>query len=101
MSFHGPRTFFIVFCLSVMLALAPHAKATAPGNPKPRLQVVLLNGGGRPAINYQSHLLHIKQFTEVLLHAGIPASDIVIFNAAGDDAKADVASRAQQPEADF
>ena len=36
---------------------APLATPREPADTPPRLQVVLLNGGGRPAINFYSHLL--------------------------------------------
>ena len=68
---------------------------------QPRFQAVLVNGGGQPAINFYSHLLHVKQFSDVLRRAGISPTAIAIFNADGADPKADFAVREPQPEADF
>ncbi len=79
----------------------PTIAAGKAADKPPLLQVVLLNGGGQPASNYQSHLLHIKQFSGVLRRAGIPSTDIVIFSADGADPAADLASRERQPEMDF
>src|SRR5262249_22753552 len=59
------------------------------------------NGGGQPTSNFYSHLLHVKQFSDVLRRAGISPADIAIFNADGADPKADFAVRELQPEADF
>src|SRR5215475_13017511 len=35
-----------------------------------RLHVLMINGGGSPAQNYQSHLLHVRQLLALLLQAG-------------------------------
>src|SRR5262245_59809010 len=74
------------------------AAPDAPADTPPRLQVVLLNGGGRPAINFYSHLLYVRQFSDVLRRTGIAPADITIFNADGADPQADFAVRAVQPE---
>jgi hypothetical protein len=79
------------------LLAAPHEPADVP----PRLQVVLVNGGGQPALNFVSHLKHVQQLIDVLRRAGISATDMTIFNADGADPKADFAVRDVQPEADF
>ena len=67
----------------------------------PRLHVVLLNGGGRPSINYYSHLRHIKLFTTVLRSAGISSRDIAVFNADGTKEEADFAVRDPLREPSF
>src|SRR5512145_1194106 len=72
-----------------------------PADTPPRLQVVLLNGGGQPPVNFYSHLLHVKQFSDVLRRVGVSPTDITIFNADGVDPQADFAVRELQPEADF
>ncbi|MGE0820599.1 MAG: PDZ domain-containing protein [Candidatus Binatia bacterium] len=66
-----------------------------------RLQVVLLNGGGTPASNYYSHLLHIKKLIAVLRRAGVPTSNITIFNADGAEPAADFAVRDPQEASSF
>ena len=61
----------------------------------------MINGGGRPASNYQSHLLHVKQLHHLLRRSGIPESAIAIFSADGSDPEADLAVRELQRETDF
>jgi thiol-disulfide isomerase/thioredoxin len=70
--------------------------------PQPeRLYVLMINGGGAPAQNYQSHLIHLQQLVELLHGAGIATAHIAVFNADGADPAADLAVRSEQPEADF
>src|SRR5712691_10925596 len=96
------RGLFVVLAaigLALGAAYGP-APLAAPGelaDTPPRLQVVLLNGGGQPAINFYSHLLHVKQFSDVLRRAGLSPTDIAIFNADGADSTADFAVRDRQP----
>jgi hypothetical protein len=68
---------------------------------QPRLEVVLINGGGRPASNYQSHLLHVKQLHHLLRRSGIAESAIAIFSSDGSNPEADLAVRELQRETDF
>jgi hypothetical protein len=39
-----------------------------PSTPEivPAVEVLMINGGGNRAINYQSHLLHLKQMNKLL-----------------------------------
>src|SRR5437016_12536025 len=91
----------ISLALGVARVSAPFAAPGEPADTPPRLQVVLLNGGGQSASNFYSHLLHVKQLSEVLRGAGLSPTDITIFNADGADPSADFAVRDLQPEADF
>jgi thiol-disulfide isomerase/thioredoxin len=91
----------IGLALGVARGPAPMAAPGEPADTPPRLQVVLLNGGGQPASNFYSHLLHVKQLSDALRRAGISPTDIAIFNADGADPTADFAVRDLQPEADF
>jgi hypothetical protein len=91
----------IGLALGVARGPAPLAAPGELGDTPPRLQVVLLNGGGQPASNFYSHLLHVKQLSDALRRAGISPTDIAIFNADGADPTADFAVRDLQPEADF
>jgi len=68
---------------------------------QPRLEAVLINGGGRPASNYQSHLLHVKLLHRLLRRSGIAEPAIAIFSADGSDPEADLAVRERQRETDF
>jgi hypothetical protein len=61
----------------------------------------LINGGGRPAINYQSHLLHLKELTDLMRHREVSATDVTIFNADGSNPEEDLAVRETQSAADF
>ena len=66
-----------------------------------RLHVLMINGGGRPAQNYLSHLLHVRELLALLLQAGVRPDRISILSADGSDPAADLAVREVQPEEDF
>jgi len=68
--------------------------AVAPG----RLHVVLLNGGGSRAGNYQSHILHVRALLEVLDQARVPRDQITVFASDGEDPAEDLATRELRPE---
>jgi len=53
----------------------------------------MVNGGGAAAQNYQSHLQHVTQLAEILRGGGLPAGQIVVFNADGTDPTPDLAVR--------
>jgi len=96
----------VALCSSLLaLATCKGTEQPAPssrlGSQQPRLEVVLINGGGRPASNYQSHLLHVEQLHDLLRRSGIPESAIAIFSSDGSDPEADLAVREPQREADF
>ena len=63
--------------------------------------VLMINGGGRPQSNYQSHLLHLEQLHELLLERGVQNSHITILSADGSDLRADLAVREVQAEREF
>lgn len=65
------------------------------------LHAVLVNGGGRPEINYQSHLQHVKGMVELLEADGVRREDITIFSGDGADAAVDLATREHAAEADY
>jgi len=65
-----------------------------------KIEVLMINGGGNRSINYQSHLLHLKQMNKLLLDSGIPADRITIMTADGSDPAADLAVREEQTEPD-
>jgi len=78
-------------------ALARRAREAPP----PRLTALLLNGGGAPASNYQSHLNHLKLLVKVLHEAGVPPGRITVLSGDGANPTADLALREAQPEEDF
>jgi thiol-disulfide isomerase/thioredoxin len=73
----------------------------APPVPKAATEVLMINGGGKSTINYQSHLLHLEHMRRVVTQAGIPVDHISILASDGSDPGPDLATREKQPEADF
>ncbi len=75
----------------------PGARALEPvGAPPPaagHLHALLLNGGARKEVNYQSHLHHIRRAWEILRADGVPAANITVFSADGPDPAPDLATR--------
>ena len=67
----------------------------------PRTHAVLVNGGGRPDINYQSHLQHVRGMVELLEADGIRREDITVFSGDGSDPALDLATRERSTEADY
>jgi thiol-disulfide isomerase/thioredoxin len=92
-------------CIGILLAIAaglsPVPAARDHDVPSPRLTALLLNGGGTPSTNYQSHLIHLRLLLAVLREAGVPGDRITILSGDGPDPSADVALRQVQPEEDF
>ena len=80
--------------------------ATKPAFPRAgdafdRVHVLMVNGGGSKAMNYQSHLLHVRQLLDVLRRAGIRSEQVSVFSGDGADPAEDLAVREVQPEAEF
>src|SRR5437870_4719735 len=65
------------------------------------LHVLMINGGGRPGQNFQSHLLHVREMLALLLQAGARPEQVSILNADGADPAADMAMRESQREENF
>lgn len=65
------------------------------------LHALLLNGGGLPAQNYQSHLLHVRELRAMLARMGVPDARVSVFSSDGSDPGQDVAVRLSQPEPEF
>ncbi|MCA9542089.1 MAG: hypothetical protein KC620_24500, partial [Myxococcales bacterium] len=53
------------------------------------LKVLLLAGGSAPEENFDSHRVHVDALIEALAARGVPAEDVAIFWADGDDPKPD------------
>jgi thiol-disulfide isomerase/thioredoxin len=77
------------------------APAPPPGPDPGRYHVLMINGGGSPAINYQSHLVHLKELRALLLASGVRPGQLSILSGDGDDPAPDLATRETQPEPDF
>ena len=76
-------------------------KAPQPSVPGGEVHAVLINGGGRPRINFQSHLTHIRGVLDVLERSGVPRGNITIFSADGSDPGEDLAVREINDADDF
>jgi hypothetical protein len=86
--------------------LATTSCRVRPAAPPPpadttRLYALLLNGGGLPAQNYQSHLLHVRELRAMLARMGVPDARVAVFSSDGSDPGQDVAVRQAQPEEEF
>ena len=69
-----------------------------PAAAKPAVEALMINGGGSRSINYQSHLLHLKQINKFLVDSGMPPDRITIISADGSDAAADLAVQNERAE---
>lgn len=65
------------------------------------VEALLINGGGTPAANYRSHLMHVRLMLDILREAGVPERRITILSGDGPDPAADVALREVQREEDY
>ncbi len=100
------RAFMTLLCGLTLLALRCNTLNVGTDQHRIRstaasFEGVLINGGGRPAINYQSHLLHVKELNDLMRHRKVPATDVTIFNADGSEPGDDLAVREIQSEEDF
>src|SRR5438552_2678714 len=87
---------------TALFVVACRARAVAPDvSPVSHLHVLMVNGGGSKAQNYQSHFLHLRRLLELLARAGVPSDHITVFSADGPAPEADMAVREIEPEADF
>ena len=87
--------------LTAILFAASALAASGEVVPAGRVEALLINGGGRAAVNYQSHLLHVRELVQVLRHGGVPDQRITILSGDGADPAADLALREAQPEDDY
>jgi thiol-disulfide isomerase/thioredoxin len=85
--------------VAVLMSLLATGNVTA--NDASNTHALLINGGGKPRINYQSHLLHIERIYGLLTEAGIPEAQISILSADGSSPEPDLATRAIQGESEF
>ena len=49
-----------------------------------RVEALLINGGGTPAGNYQSHLMHVRLLADILRDSGVPDRRITILSAVAE-----------------
>ncbi len=87
--------------ISSLESVRPEAPRSTTAPSRPKTWALLINGGGRPAINYQSHLLHVRELVQLLIASGIPKQRIVVFASDGSDPEPDLAVRDLQADPDF
>ncbi|MCW5892543.1 MAG: redoxin family protein [bacterium] len=103
----SPSCFRARHLLAVALVLLAGTSCRVRPAPAPpptdtaRLYALLLNGGGLPAQNYQSHLLHVRELRAMLTRMGVPDARVAVLTSDGDDPGQDVAVRQTQPEEEF
>ncbi|MFO0757113.1 MAG: thioredoxin domain-containing protein [Byssovorax sp.] len=86
---------------SVLAPAEVKAPPPPPGPDPTRYHVLMVNGGGNPSINYQSHLVHLKDMRALLLASGVMPDQISILSGDGDDPAPDLATREVQTEPEF
>lgn len=97
------RAYAAGLLVAVALAATGCARTAVPAPAPPpatdRVHLLVLNGGGRPEINFQSHLLHVRQLLDLADQAGIDPQRITVFASDGADPGADLAVRLGNREA--
>jgi thiol-disulfide isomerase/thioredoxin len=73
--------------------LAAISTRAAPRSDPRRVYALLLNGGARPSMNYQSHVLNLRAVLAWLGRAGVPSSHVSVLSSDGEDPAADLAVR--------
>ncbi|MBU6281014.1 redoxin domain-containing protein [bacterium] len=73
--------------------LAAISTRAAPRSDPGRVFALLVNGGSRPAMNYQSHVLNLRAVLAWLGRSGVAPSRITVLSSDGDDPAADLAVR--------
>ncbi|MFM8413086.1 MAG: PDZ domain-containing protein, partial [Alphaproteobacteria bacterium] len=66
---------------------------TAPKSDPRRFFALLVNGGGRAASNYQSHVLNLRAVLHWLERSGVPPDHVSVLSSDGDDPGLDLAVR--------
>jgi hypothetical protein len=61
--------------------------------PAPQIHALLINGGARKAINFRSHLEHLRSIHAVVGGADVPNGQIVVLASDGPDPAPDLATR--------
>lgn len=82
----------LAICAASVGPPAPAAETRSP-----ETHALLINGGDKPAANYQSHLHHLQEMVDVLASRGLTRDRISIFSGDGEEPTADLAARATAP----
>lgn len=96
-------TRILVLALALFTTSASGCARRAPTLESPptapaRLHLLVVNGGGKPVINFQSHLLHVRQLLHIADSMGIPPERITVFSSDGDDPADDLAVRSARDD---
>ena len=107
MSFRRFRSVSAVLSAALLSACTAHHPAPSRGDATTgvqdpnRIHALLLNGGGRREINYQSHQHHLERLITLLETSGVRKENIAVFSADGEDPTADLATREMPTSPDF
>lgn len=87
---------------ALLTGCAPSVPAAAPAPADARADVsrwhvLLVNGGGTPSINHETHLAQLRAMREALLEAGVPEVRITLLSGDGADPAPDLAARDPAP----
>ena len=85
----GSHVAVALVVVSLFLGWTSRAEESSPG----ATHALLINGGSKPAVNYQSHLHHLQDMVKLLEKRGLPKERIHIFSADGEDDAPDLAVR--------
>ena len=94
----------LALATAALTACLGGCRSPAPASPPPippitagpgAFKAVLINGGGKKQLNFQSHLTHVRSLVEFLHANGAEPSDVVIFSSDGPNPEADLATRAR------
>jgi len=107
----SPRRFLVITALtavfaSLILGCPPaipegQREAAAPVMAPERLYALLINGGGKRQINYNSHLDHLRRLIAMLEVTGVAPERIAVFSGDGADPAPDLATREGHRPPDF
>ncbi|MDG2308873.1 MAG: redoxin family protein [Candidatus Binatia bacterium] len=103
------RPFLVALAFGVLLgSCAPKPMYVRPSSESgvaatvdpSRVHAVLINGGAGKRINYQSHVIHLRQVLEILESSGVPAGQVAVFASDGSNPDPDLATRELRAEGD-
>ena len=81
-----------------MILLVPQSSSRADEPTPGVMHALLINGGSKPEVNYQSHLHHLEDMVALLESRGVPRERIHVFSADGEQNAPDLAVRDTLPE---
>jgi thiol-disulfide isomerase/thioredoxin len=94
----------LALLLAVASCLLSSCRSPSPAVPPPpppvtegpgAFKAVLINGGGKKQMNFQSHLTHVRELSAFLRANGAAEDELIIFSSDGSDPAADLATRAR------